>query len=165
MIRKFVARLFGRSSPDRELAGADPEIYVLDDARREMIGANCALVISEMGKLRGEPLGFDRDSVAWVEGFIERQHQGGVADKDGTSGLASTLGCYLGEAIIANAGGRWSSTEQGELGIHFDNENWCFPISKVSKQLSDGLSAGESILSFYDVSTTVVAKGGIEQPL
>lgn len=126
-----------------------------------MIHANRDLVLSEMEKLGDGPFGLDRASVAWVEGFIERRRAAEGAEPSAASGLASTLGCYLGEAIIAAAGGRWETTAGGQLGIHFTNDNWCFPISKVSKQLSDGVEAGESILSFYDVSTTVVAKEGL----
>lgn len=70
---------------------------------------------------------------------------------------------HAGRRQAAAAGGRWDADAEGGLGIHFDNGNWCFPIAKVAKQFADGAAAGESILSFYDVSTTLVAKGS-EKP-
>lgn len=128
-----------------------------DDPRLEMIKSNAAFVIAELGPLSGFDFGLDRASVAWVEGFIERQR--GAADGP-ESNIVSVLGSYLGEAIIAAAGGRWDETEQGNLGVRFDNGDWCFPFAKVAKQFAGGLEDGESILSFYNVSADIANRDG-----
>lgn len=125
-----------------------------DDPRLGMIRANAALVIGELGPLCGPGFGLDRGSVAWVDGFIERRRQQGGGDK-----LVSVLGSYVGEAIIAAAGGAWEAGEQGDVGVRFPNGNSCFPFSKVARQLAEGRDGGESTLEFYDFSVEQVATG------
>lgn len=127
-----------------------------DDPRLGMIRANTALVIAELGPLSGREFGLDRDSVAWIDAFIERRRAEGGGDK-----LVSVLGSYLGEAIIAAAGGRWDESERGDVGICFANGNCCYPFSKVAKQLAEGRDGGESTLGFYDFSIGPVAQGTI----
>jgi hypothetical protein len=128
------------------------------DPRVEKIRKNAELVISELGRLSGQQFGFDRDSIAWVESFIESQrHQGRTCDAK--SGLVSTIGSYLGEAIIKNAGGHWDEDEQGNIAVKFSNGDWCYPFAKVAKQFDAGAQAGESIASFYDISVNYVGAG------
>lgn len=121
------------------------------------IAGNRDLVIAEFGPLSGlESFGLDEASVAWVEGYIERQRQ---REPDKPSGkLATIIGCWLGEAIIAAAGGRWDEGEHG-LGVLFATGDTCYPIAKVHKQFQHGLEGGESILSFYRIAVDYVAKG------
>jgi len=86
-----------------------------------------------------------------------------VDDVEGSrTRIVSVLACYLGEAIIAEAGGHWDETEGGELGIRFDNNNCCFPLAKVAKQFAEGVDGGELFLSFYMVSTTIAARQGFD---
>jgi hypothetical protein len=136
----------------------------LDPGRLAMIRDNAELVVSEFGRLNGSGFGLDKASVEWVEGFIERLRGNASDEADGgRTRIAAVLACYLGEAIIAEAGGHWDETEGGELGIRFDNDNWCFPFAKVAKQFADGTEGGESILSFYIVSTTIAARQGFDR--
>lgn len=128
------------------------------DPRIEKIRKNAELVIAELGRLSGLEFGFDRNSVAWVEEFIERQRQQGRTC-DASSGLVSTLGSYLGEAIISKTGAHWETDEAGNLAVKFANGDWCYPFAKVAKQFDSGLAAGESIASFYDISVDDVAAG------
>lgn len=133
----------------------------LDAARLVMIRANTAFAMEEFGKLREEGFGFDTDSVAWVEGFIERQRlrlQGEDPD-----GLVSVIGSYLGEAIIVAAGGRWVEDDNGGVGVLFDSGDTAYPFAKVAKQFEQGIEQGESIASFYRVSIDVVAKGRLRE--
>jgi hypothetical protein len=73
--------------------------------------------------------------------------------------LVSVLGSFLGECIIANAGGSWRWTEERQWGVAFPNNNWSFPFAKVSKLFENGLEGGDSILSFYDVTVDFIATG------
>lgn len=130
-----------------------------DDPRLSMIRANAALVVAELGPLSGFDFGYDAKSIAWVDGYIERQRQR-MSDADAVSSLVSVIGSYLGEAVIKSAGGHWGLHERDELGVVFDNGDWCFPFSKVAKQFAAGAEAdGESILSFFNVSTQLIASG------
>lgn len=131
-----------------------------DDPRLAMILGNSALVVEELGPISGlAGFGYGPESVAWVDGYIERQRQR-MDDPDAVSSLVSVLGSYLGEAIIKAAGGVWDVHERDEIGVRFDNGDWCFPFSKVAKQFACGTAeSGESILSFYNVSIGYIAGG------
>jgi hypothetical protein len=129
----------------------------VDAERLTMIRANAALVIKEFGELSGTAFGYDESSVAWVEGYIERlRKQHGESAPDG---LVSVIGSYLGEAIIAKAGGQWMEDDAGRLGIRFANGDTAYPFTKVQKPLDNGLEAGDSIASFYETSVNFIATG------
>ncbi len=117
------------------------------------IRANTQMAISELGGTSGlRGFGLNEKSVAWVEGFIERQRG---ADP---GALVSVLGSFLGEAIIARAGGAWADSEHGP-GVRFANDAMCFPFAKVAKQFADGRDEGESVLGFYRVAVEQIATG------
>lgn len=125
-----------------------------------MIEGNARFVIEEFGPLSDLEFGYDEASIAWVEGFIDRQ-RARIGSNEIPSTLVSTLGSYLGEAIIANAGGTWHDIDEHGIGILFSNGDVCFPFAKVQKQFESGTENGESIVSFYNVSINLIAKGGL----
>jgi len=134
----------------------------IDEARLATIRTNADLVVRELAELNGGDFGLDAGSVAWLEGFIERQRSSDTADV--SQGLVNVLGCYLGEAIIAAVlGAEWSEDAAGALGVLFPTGDMAFPFNKVEKQLSEGLENGESILSFYNTSVNDVAAGKLGQ--
>jgi hypothetical protein len=115
------------------------------------IRANAEMAVSELGGTSGmSDFGLNEKSVAWVEGFIERQRG------SDPGALVSVLGSFLGEAIIARAGGAWMQNEQGP-GVRFANSAMCFPFAKVAKQFADGRDEGESVLGFYRVAVEQIA--------
>ena len=119
------------------------------------IRANVEMAISELGATSGiSDFGLNEKSVAWVEGFIERQRGGDPG------ALVSVLGSFLGEAIIARAGGAWMQSEQGP-GVRFANNAMCFQLAKVAKQFEDGRDEGESVMGFYRVAVEQIATGKI----
>lgn len=89
-------------------------------------------------------LGYNEESVAWADGFVERQRA--RADMEDFTGLSNVVGCFLGECIRINFGGEWQSTEYG-LAMAFSDGNSCFPLNKAGKHFANG--ADDSILSFY----------------
>ena len=131
-----------------------------DESQISSLRANAELAIAEFRKLRGGDFGLDRGSVAWMEGYIERMRR---SDSAASDGLISVIGSYLGEAILAAAGGVWAKHEGGDLGIKFACGDWCFPFAKVAKQFGGGLASGDSILSFYDVSVGYIAQGKLRE--
>lgn len=122
---------------------------------------NAAFAIREFTEVSGKDFALDRESVAWVEGFIERMRVR-YGDEGAPSGIVSVIGSYLGEAIIAKAGGEWRSDDKG-VGVAFASGDTAYPFAKVSKQFDLGLAAGESILSFYDVCVNFVATGKLAE--
>ena len=113
----------------------------------ESIHANAQLVLT---KFADQGLGFDEASVAWIDGFIERNRASW--DADTRSKMVSILGSFLGECVIANFGGGWTMTENG-LGVMFDERNGVFPFNKVEKQIENG--SEDSIDSFYQAAGAI----------
>jgi hypothetical protein len=126
--------------------------------RLEMVRANASFAIGEFGALSDTKFGLDRDSVAWVEGFVERR-RGRYGNGEAPDGLVSVIGSFLGEAIIAASRGEWHEDADGNLCVIFSGGDCAYPFTKVAKQFEQGLEAGESILSFYDISVNYVALG------
>lgn len=111
----------------------------------EQIRENAELVQSVARDQLKVEVGFDRDAVVWLDGYIARQHEQG--DPDNVDGLVSTLGSFFGECLVQTYGGDWHQDELG-WGVRFSDQNVVFPFSKVRKQLENG--AGDSTLSFFD---------------
>jgi hypothetical protein len=122
-----------------------------------MIEANAALAIQELSALSQRSFGFDEESVAWVEGFIERQRE--EVGPEASGGLVNVLGSYLGQAIVVATGAAWDTDDGGNLGIAFANGDMAYPFTKVGKQIEQGVEGGESILSFYNVCVDHIATG------
>jgi hypothetical protein len=128
-----------------------------DEVRgREAIARNVQVALEELGPLVEGGLRLDRDGVAWVEGYLERLR--GQRPLDPYGALASVLGSFLGQCLVEATGARWVHVE-GRWAVVFANGAAAFPLDKVAKQVADGLLAGESILSFYDISVEHVATG------
>ncbi len=91
----------------------------------------------------GVQLGFDRDAVAWVDGYIEYARPVPAE----TMGRQTTiLGAFLGECLIAVYGGEWRM-EPGGWAVRFDELAAVYPFTRVRAHLVNG--AGDSVLAFY----------------
>jgi hypothetical protein len=119
---------------------------------KEKIRANAALAIATLAPLSdlGPQFGYNRESVKWVSGYIERQRSREDLSEDIKEGLIQVLGVFLGECIIRRYGGSWEELGEG-LGVFFDEKNAAFPFAKVRKQFDNGAEAGDSIVGFYDI--------------
>ena len=104
-------------------------------------------LISTMSKQAGVELAYDAASVAWVDGFVERQRERFAGEEAG--GLVNVIGAFVGECIIANFGGRWRESD-GTWGVFFDEGTAAFPFAKVRKQFDNGRAGGDSVRSFYE---------------
>lgn len=111
----------------------------------EQIKHNAELVISVAETQLDKQIGYNREGVEWLDGYIQRQHEHGDPTK--FEGLANTLGSYFGECIIATYGGKWQQTEYG-WGVEFENGNSAFPFAKVAKHLENG--SDDSVLAMFD---------------
>jgi hypothetical protein len=98
---------------------------------------------------------FDRESVEWVDRFIENERKRPQITPHEHRKLATLLGAYLGEAVIHKYGGHWKEYS-GNWGIFFDDANAVFPFVKVLKQFENGSEGGASILSFFDLVGLVI---------
>ena len=93
--------------------------------------------------------------------LIDRQMDRFAADGQDSSTIASTLfcfGCYVGEVIIRNLGGRWIEVTDPSMKrlaefpmvVAMESGDWWNPIGKVFKRIDDG--ASESLEYFYTVA-------------
>jgi hypothetical protein len=128
---------------------------------QEAILANAQMVIEKLGPVSGleTRFGYNRESVEWVEGFIERRRsQPGFKPEDEQM-MIQILGSFLGECIIHTFGGEWQEKD-GDWGVFFDAANGAFPFNKVHKQFHNGLDAGDSILGFFELIGTMFLDKG-----
>lgn len=123
----------------------------------QQIQANVDLVIRTLGPESGVDFGLNPDSVAYVEGFIERQRVQ-IDDPERIDRLVSVLGSFLGACIITRYGGEWRETDLG-LAVCLKGENYAYPFGKVRKQFNNGLAGGDSIAAFFrDIPVFLAAR-------
>ena len=109
----------------------------------------------------GANLSYDRDSVAWIDAYIERNRE--HFSEEEANKVANNLGAFVGECLRAAHGGTWVRHEQsGEWGVDLGgNLGTAFPAMKIYKQLRNGPE--DSVLSFFKVVGAIVAAGGIDR--
>lgn len=125
------------------------------DEQLRGIQSNVDMVIQQLGPDSGIDFGLNRESVEWVDGFVERQRV--RMSPDEFDALPSVVGCFLGACVIEATGARWAHNDEIGWGLVFASDNWAFPIAKAQKQFDEGES--DSILSFYDTTLAMVAAG------
>lgn len=113
----------------------------------EKLKINADLVIKHLSQHAGFELGFNEESVEWIDGFIERQRNREDFDPEPLGGLVSNLGSFLGECMCREFGGSWKEQSNGQLAVEFESGNAAFPFNKVQKHFVNG--EGDSILGFY----------------
>lgn len=123
---------------------------------KEKIHANALLVIKHLSEAAGFELGFNEESVAWVDGFIERQRIREGVGLETVESLVSRLGSFLGECMRHQFGGEWKQADGG-MAIRFSAGNEAYPFNKVSKHFAYG--SGDSILSFYKSAGVLFSSG------
>jgi hypothetical protein len=114
---------------------------------QDQIKANAELVIRQLGPLSGPGFGYNAESVAWVDGFIEQQRARPDLDPTAVDGLVNVLGSFLGECVGRCFGGQWQQVA-GEWSVAFDDQNVVYPFNKVRKQFANG--PRDSIKSLFE---------------
>jgi hypothetical protein len=121
-----------------------------------------AYVIEEFGPISDIDFGFNRESLAWIEGLVERERNRRDLREGLPEGLINTLGSFFGECIVVATDGVWCWHEgQQDWGVHFKSGVYAFPFAKLSKQFKNGLEGGDSILGFYDLSVKHISREGM----
>jgi hypothetical protein len=125
----------------------------------ETIRSNAQLVIDTFRSRSdlGERFGYNRESVAWVERFIEGERLRSDLSTDALTKLIQIIASYLGECVIHNYGGEWRYSE-GTWGVFFDDLNAVFPFNTVQKQFEHGIDGGKSIVTFFDLIGPIVLR-------
>ncbi|MEV4178680.1 hypothetical protein [Nonomuraea sp. NPDC049709] len=134
----------------------------MDEQELRWIEENVSLAIEQLGPLSDVDFGLNRESVEWVEGFIERQRSRPDFDPERIDGLVGVLGSFLGASVAAATGGRWHRHDD-EWGVLLPEGSTAFPFVKVRKQFRDGAESGESIESFYRIAVDFIATGKMRE--
>jgi hypothetical protein len=137
---------------------AVPHPAVTPDEARRLAESFASYVISESEAFTPASLVHADDCVSGYHrmacmGILDQQREAGAID------VAQRTGCYLGEVIVRNLGGRWRPTaETGwarlpemaayPLVVELPNGHQCNPLARPFKLLERGRE-GESMLGFY----------------
>src|SRR5262247_3056399 len=96
----------------------------------EQIRANAEMVVEQLRPLSNIDFGYTKESVEWLEGYIERLKSSGQFDNDDNKRkLISVFGSFLGECIVRCYGAVWRQRE-GVWCVAFDEKNIAFPFAK-----------------------------------
>jgi hypothetical protein len=113
----------------------------------ENIKKNAQMTIEQLRPISKIDFGYNRESVKWLEGYVERLRQSGQLQPEAKlNGLVNTLGSFLGECIIRCYGGDWVK-QNGMWGVAIGADFIAFPFNKIRKQMEGGLEEG--IDSFF----------------
>jgi hypothetical protein len=124
---------------------------------QDQIRANAEFIVRKLQQVSDiENFGYNSESVAWVDGIIERQRLRTELDEAAIDRLSDNLSCYLGECVIACYGGKWQQ-QDGGWAVVFDAGNAVFPFNKVRKQFRNGKEQGDSIFGLFDSISVVFA--------
>ena len=119
------------------------------DCRHQLTAADAYRIAEQVVELMrdntGVELDFSVESLARVDELLVGWHEGGSTSESMPKNVY-LFGCYLGEVIIRNHGGRWrqtTGTAQEEAGgfpvvLELPGGTICNPIGQVSKLLDNG---------------------------
>ncbi len=107
----------------------------------EGLKANAEAAVEELSHLTEFPFGYNRASVVWLEGYLERMNAAGVFNGPGRDKLISIFGAFLGECIVRTCGGAWKK-RGGPWGIAFDEDHFTRPFAAIVAQLDRGRNCG-----------------------
>ena len=98
--------------------------------------------IPDARQVSGMDFGYTRESVEWLEVYIERLRKSGqFTDPTTKTNLVGVFGSFLGECIIHCYGGAWAQRDEGWC-VEFRKDTWVLPFARVSKQFENGLEDG-----------------------
>jgi hypothetical protein len=110
--------------------------------------------------------GLDLDYTVGSLRLVDQQLDRFAGDGHDSNSIASTLfcfGCYVGEVLVRNLGGRWVSSDSAiqrlagfPIVVMMESGDWWNPIGKVFKRLDDG--EAESIDYFFSVAASGSSK-------
>jgi hypothetical protein len=128
--------------------------YIPEPANAARFAADVAATAASVD---GVDLDYTPESLSIVDDLIERFRGEGLS----STAIAETLfgcGCYVGEVLAPNAGGRWRDATEQEVSIfsfpmvvELPGQRVCNPIGKAFKRMENG--PVDSLRYFYSVFT------------
>ena len=118
----------------------------------EAIRQNAEIIVNQFASQLDVELGYNSDSVKWLDGYIERNRT--KIREETRDKLINIFGSFLGECMKKEFDGNWTFSENG-FGIEFPDKTTAFPFNKVEKQFLNG--SGDSIYSFFTATPFIMA--------
>ena len=125
------------------------------------IKKNAQSLIENLGPESGvENFGYNAESVAYLDGFIDRQGQGIRSSPQAINNFVSLAGAFLGESVIAAYGGQWHESASGisiciEAGAQ---QHLLMPFHRVHNRLVNGTEY--SLDYFFSSAIPQIVNGG-----
>jgi hypothetical protein len=122
-----------------------------------------AVIFVEGSAQEGYEFGWDADSANRLDELCDA-FLAGRPDKAVVDSMIMSMGAYLGELIVRNAGGRWTyHQEQQAAAVETGQQQLCFPHNKVAKRLARGEEHG--LWAFYEYAATGKVPPGAQTTL
>src|SRR5690348_15408050 len=103
----------------------------LSAEKREAVKHGCESLVQLARQVFRREVHYDEASIKWLAWLIEFSRS--RPNEHVKKNLHTSIGCFLGEAIIARYGGEWVVTDNGDMGIRLPSQTVAFPFVKVSK--------------------------------
>ena len=120
-------------------------LFAAEDRMACIAAASAERFVREVFLRDGVVLGFDRESVEWLDAHIEDLIE--RTGKETADYVELTLGAYLGECVRRAFGGRWAYHPRLEQWAIFVSGYHLFPRAQVMARYLDG--AGESLATYF----------------
>ncbi len=117
------------------------------------------IAVSAANNIDNVELDYSPESLEIVDSILGRFHQD-QAPVDQIGAVLFAFGCYVGEVLVRQAGGRWRKEKETEMRgvagffivVELPDGKICNPIGKVFKRVQDGEE--DSLPYFYQICTT-----------
>ena len=111
------------------------------------VGSPVDALVAGAERVRGQLglVAFDAAAVGHLARFIEGQR--GALPAGQREAVATALGCFLGQCLVAVYGGEWATGPDGSTGVGLAERFFFNPFHLVNQQLNEGESA--SVAAFF----------------
>lgn len=129
------------------IAGKNEKTFRRETLREDMEKAHAWIV--EALESSGYRADGTLESFREIDRFFDEENKPGGILSQNTGMILFSLGVYVGNVILRNAGGEWdieNCTSETELCVKLNNETAVFPIQRVMKRYKQG--SDESIYAY-----------------
>jgi len=141
----------------------------LSAEKRAAVEHDCEILARLARQVFRREIRYDEDSIKWLAWLIEFSRN--RPQEQVNTNLKTSIGCFLGETIIARYGGEWVVTQSGDMGVRLRDQTVVFPFVKVAKQFKNGNA--DSIWGMFKMGDVLLQKdshgaapnGGPSKPL
>lgn len=117
--------------------------------------ANVKLISTKLSESAGFQLNTNLRSLEYLDDFVTRVLAG--EDKEKLGSLPSVIGCFLGQVIISEIGGKWMKSTEFGYAVELKGGTMAFPFNTSYDHLVNGPE--DSILGFFNAFKAISENG------